>query len=93
MTTRWLGVMGESDARTKQRAAQHGQTARASDAKADVNATIGLLAPGAVAVLDDFWFDPDLADSRRDARLHHPLLTTIELWVTRERRALVSVRR
>ena len=45
------------------------------------------------AVLDDPWFDPDLPDSVRDAWLYHPLLSTIELWVTREWRALVSVRR
>jgi len=64
----------------------------ASDAKDDVDVTIGLLAPGGTAVLADFWFDPDLCDPVRDAWLHHPLLSTIELWVTRERRALVSVR-
>ena len=65
----------------------------AADAKDDVETTIGLLAPGGTAVLDDFWSDPDLPDPVRDAWLHHPLLSTIELWVTRERRALVSVRR
>lgn len=63
------------------------------DAKDDVNTTLGLLAPGGTAVLDDFWFDPGLPDRRRDAWLDHPLLTTMELWVTRERRALVAVRR
>ena len=65
----------------------------ADDAKDDVGVTVGLLAPGGTAVLDDFRLDPALPDPRRDAWLHHPLLTTIELWVTRERRALVSVRR
>jgi len=65
----------------------------ADDAKDDVGVTVGLLAPGGTAVLDDFRLDPALTDPRRDAWLHHPLLTTIELWVTRERRALVSVRR
>ncbi len=35
----------------------------AGDAKDDVDATIGLLAPGGTAVLDDFWFDPALARS------------------------------
>ena len=64
----------------------------ARDARVDIEATIGVLAPGGTAVLDDFWFDPDLSDPVRDAWLHHPLLSTIELWVTRERRALVSVR-
>jgi predicted O-methyltransferase YrrM len=65
----------------------------ARDAKGDVDAVVGLLAPGATAVLDDFWHHSDLPDPLRDAWLHHPLLTTIELWVTPERRALVSVRR
>ena len=65
----------------------------ADDAKDDVDASIGLLAPGGTAMLVDFSADPALPDSRRDTWLQHPLLTTIELWVTRERRALVSVRR
>jgi len=65
----------------------------ANDAKDDVDATIGLLTPGGTAVLDDFWFDPLLPDARRDRWLGHPLLTTVELWVTPERRALVAVRR
>jgi predicted O-methyltransferase YrrM len=65
----------------------------AHDAKDDVEAVVGLLAPGGTAVLDDFWSDPRLPDARRDSWLHHPLLTTIELWVTPERRALVAVRR
>ena len=65
----------------------------AHDAKDDVEAVVGLLAPGGTAVVDDFWSDPMLPDERRDAWLHHPLLTTIELYVTPERRALVAVRR
>ena len=65
----------------------------AHDAKDDVDAVVGLLAPGGTAVLDDFWLDPALPDPRRDAWLQHPLLTAIELWVTPERRALVAVRR
>jgi predicted O-methyltransferase YrrM len=62
-------------------------------AKDDVDAVIGILAPGATAVLDDFWHDPSLPDPRRDSWLQHPLLATVELWVTRRRRALVAVRR
>jgi predicted O-methyltransferase YrrM len=62
-------------------------------AKDEVDTTLGLLAPGGTAVLDDFWFDQALPDPRRDAWLSHPLLTTIELWVTPKRRALVAVRR
>ena len=65
----------------------------AHDAKDDVAAAIGRLAPGGTAVLDDFWLDPTLPDARRDSWLQHPLLTAIELWVTPERRALVAVRR
>jgi predicted O-methyltransferase YrrM len=65
----------------------------ASDAKDDVDAVVGLLAPGGTAVLDDFWLDPALPDARRDSWLRHPLLSTIELWVTPGRRALVAVRR
>ena len=65
----------------------------ANDAKDDVEATIDLLAPGGTAVLDDFWHDPTHPDPRRDAWLRHPRLTTIELWVTQRRRALVAVRR
>jgi len=65
----------------------------AHDAKDDVEAVVGLLAPGGTAVLDDFWSDPRLPDQRRDSWLEHPLLTAIELWVTPERRALVAVRR
>ena len=48
---------------------------------------------GGTAVLDDFWHDPALPDQRRDSWLEHPLLATVEVWVTPERRALVAVRR
>jgi predicted O-methyltransferase YrrM len=65
----------------------------ANDAKDDVDAAVGLLAPGGTAVVDDFRSEPPARDLRRDAWLHHAQLTTIELWVTSERRALVSVRR
>ena len=65
----------------------------ARDAKVDVEETLGLLAPGGTAVLNDLWLDSPLPDPVRDAWLYHPLLSTVELWVTRERRALVSVRR
>ena len=65
----------------------------AHDAKNDVDAVVGLLAPGGTAVLDDFWNEPSHPDPRRVSWLHHAMLTTIELWVTRERRVLVAVRR
>ena len=77
--------MRESDSR-------RARTSR-RNSKDDVDAIVGLLAPGGTAVLDDFRLDPALPDPRRDAWLQHPLMTTIELWVTRDRRALVSVRR
>ena len=65
----------------------------ADTAKDDVEAMVGLLAPGGTAVLDDVWLDPNAFDERRDAWLHHPRLASVELWVTPERRALVCVRR
>jgi len=64
----------------------------ARDAKEDVDAAIGLLAPGGTAFLDDFSFDPARPDPLRDSWLDHPLLTAVEVWVTPERRALVAVR-
>lgn len=65
----------------------------AGDAKDDVNAVVGMLAPGGTVVLDDFRHDPALPDDWRDSWREHPLLATIEVWVTPERRALVAVRR
>lgn len=44
----------------------------ANDAKDDVDAVVGLLAPGGTALLDDFRLDPALPDPRRDAWLSHP---------------------
>jgi predicted O-methyltransferase YrrM len=64
----------------------------ARDAKDDVDAAIGLLAPGGTAVLDDFSSDVLAPDARRDSWLHHPSLSAIEVWVTPGRRALVAVR-
>jgi len=64
----------------------------ARDAKDDPDAVLGLLAPRATVVLDDFWFDSALPDPRRDGWLQHPELNAIHLWVTPERGALVAVR-
>jgi len=64
----------------------------ARDAKDDPDAVLGLLAPRATVVLDDFWFDPVLPDARRDGWLQHPEFNAIHLWVTPERGALVAVR-
>lgn len=64
----------------------------ATDAKDDVDATIGLLAPGGTAILDDFSFDVLARDARRDSWLHHRSLSAVEVWVAPSRRALVAVR-
>ena len=64
----------------------------AGDAKDDVDTVLGLLAPHATVVLDDFWLDPALPDRRRDSWVDHPALAATEVWVTRERRAIVAVR-
>jgi len=61
--------------------------------KDDADAVVGILAPGGTAVLDDFWQDPSLPDARRDSWLEHPLLATVELWVTPDRRVLAAARR
>jgi predicted O-methyltransferase YrrM len=65
----------------------------ADDAKDDVEAVVGLLAPGGTALLDGFRRRPALQDPRRDAWLHHPLLSALELWVAPDRRAILAVRR
>jgi predicted O-methyltransferase YrrM len=65
----------------------------APDAKDDVEAVVGLLAPGGTAVLGVLRSDPALQDARRDAWLYHPLLTTIELHLGSDRSALIAVRR
>jgi len=62
------------------------------DAKDDPDAVLGLLAPRATVVLDDFWFDPGLPDPRRDGWLQHRAFTSIRVWVTPERCALVASR-
>jgi predicted O-methyltransferase YrrM len=65
----------------------------AEDAKGDVDAVLGILAPGGTAVLDGSWHGSPLPDSVRDTWLRHPLLTATEIWVTPERGALLAVRR
>ncbi len=62
------------------------------DAKDDVDGVMGLLAPRATVVLDDFWLDPTQPDPRRDGWLAHPALSATEVWVTDARRAIVAVR-
>lgn len=65
----------------------------ADPAKEDVEATVGILAPGGTAVLQDDWRDPSTAGERRDAWFNHPRLATVGVWVTPARRVLLSVRR
>ncbi len=64
----------------------------ASDAKDDVDAVVGLLAPGGTAVLDGVFAGPAGAGGRREAWLDHPLLVGAELRVTPGRCALVALR-
>lgn len=64
-----------------------------TDARDDVDSVVGLLAPGGTAYLDGFCHDPVLPDACREAWLHHPLLSSVEVLVTPRRRALVAVRR
>jgi predicted O-methyltransferase YrrM len=64
----------------------------ANDAKDDVDAVLGLLAPRGTAVLDDFtpgWPGPD---PRREAWLAHPALSAVEVLTTPESAAMVAVR-
>jgi predicted O-methyltransferase YrrM len=65
----------------------------APDARDDVDAVVGLLAPGGTAVLDGVCADSGQPDPGREAWLRHPLLSTIELWAASERRVPVAVRR
>ena len=64
----------------------------ARDAKADVDAVVGLVAPRGTIVLDDFtpgWPGPD---PRRTAWLEHPDLVAGELVTTPESSVIVAVR-
>ena len=63
-----------------------------SDAKDDPDAVLGLLTPGGMVVMDDFSFDPDLPDPRRDAWLGHPSFGATQIWVNLRRRSVLAVR-
>lgn len=63
----------------------------ATPAKHDGDAVLGVLAPGATVVLDDFWKRPT-PDPVRDFWLEHPDLAATELFVTPEMTAIVAVR-
>lgn len=65
----------------------------ARDAKDDVEAALRLLAPRAIAVLDDFTVGRPGPDPRRDAWLRHPELAAVEILTTPTASAIVAVRR
>jgi predicted O-methyltransferase YrrM len=58
-----------------------------------VDATIELLAPGAIVVLDDYAGLARAGDTQRDAWLHHPHLVATEVLVSESEAAVVAVRR
>ncbi len=62
-------------------------------AKDDPGAVLGLVAPGGMIVMDDFTWDPDVPDPRRDAWLQHPEVDAVEIWTAPERRVIVATRR
>jgi predicted O-methyltransferase YrrM len=64
-----------------------------ADAKADVEAVLGLLAPGGLVVLDDFTPGRPEPDPRRAAWLTHPELAAVELHTTAATAAVVAARR
>jgi predicted O-methyltransferase YrrM len=64
----------------------------ANDAKDDVEATLGLLAPRGMVVLDDFTPDWPGPDPRRIAWLGHPELVGIEVLTTPTSATMVAVR-
>jgi len=64
----------------------------AADAKDDPGAVLGLLAPRATVVLDDFCLDSEPVDPRRDGWLRHPELNATHLRTTPERGVVVAVR-
>ena len=62
-------------------------------AKDDLDAVLGLVAPGGTIVLDDFTRDPSEPDPRRDAWLARPDVVAVEIWTAPGRRAIVANRR
>lgn len=61
------------------------------DAKDDPDAVLGLAAPGATLVLDDFSVDRPGRDARRERWLAHPRLATVEVGTGGAAVALVAV--
>ena len=60
-------------------------------AKDDRDAVLGLAAPGATVVLDDFSADWPRPDERRERWLAHPRMTAVELGTGQGRTAIVGV--
>ena len=60
-------------------------------AKDDPDAVLGLAAPGATVVLDDFSADWPRPDERRERWLAHPRVTAVELGTGPDRTAIVAV--
>lgn len=60
-------------------------------AKDDPDGVLGLTAPGATVVMDDFSADWDGADPRRERWLDHPRVATIEVGTGGNACALVAV--
>ena len=60
-------------------------------AKDDPEAVLGLAAPGATLVMDDFSADCQPRDPRRERWLGHPRVTTVELGTGSNARVLVAV--
>jgi predicted O-methyltransferase YrrM len=63
-----------------------------ADAKDDVEAVLGLLAPRGLAVLEDFTPGPE-PDARRTAWLTHPELAPVELGTSAATAAVLAARR
>ena len=60
-------------------------------AKDDPDAVLGLAAPGATVVMDDFSADWEGPDPRRDRWLGHPRVTTVELGTGGDASCVVAV--
>ena len=60
-------------------------------AKDEPDAVLGLAAPGATLVMDDFSADWEGPDPRRERWLGHPRMTTVELGTGSNSRVLVAV--
>jgi len=63
-----------------------------ADPEVDVDAVIGLLAPGGTVVLDDLTPGGTGPDPVRDFWLEHPQLASIELLTTPKTAAILGIR-